>query len=60
MAIYFIILLYLKLEGDLKEIVGEIKADFREIVIIVGHWSYLLHEFKYPENVRFSEPEARP
>ena len=36
------------LEGDLKEIVEEIEADLREIVVVVGHQSHPLDEVKYP------------
>jgi hypothetical protein len=42
---------YLKIEGDLKEglgeIVGKIEADFKEIVVVVGHQSHPLDEVKY-------------
>jgi hypothetical protein len=63
MVFYFIMLPYLKLEGnlggDLERIAGEIESDLKEIVVVVGHQSPL-YEFKHPENVTFSEPEARP
>jgi hypothetical protein len=64
MALAYIMLPSMKIEGDLggdlKEIVGKIGGDLREIVVVVGHQSHPLHEVKYPENVRFSELEARP
>lgn len=41
MVIHYIILPYLKikggLKGDLEEIVGEIRLDLREIVVVVRH-----------------------
>lgn len=36
-----------------------ITGNLREIVVVVGHQSHPLHESKYADKVRFSEPEAR-
>jgi hypothetical protein len=30
-----------------------------EIIVIVGHQSHQIQELKFPESIRFSEPEAR-
>jgi hypothetical protein len=63
MALAHIMLPAMKIErdlgGDPGEIVRKIRV-LREIVVVVGHQSHSLLEVKYPENVRFSEPEARP
>jgi hypothetical protein len=49
MALTHIMMALKKIEGSLKE-----------IVVVVEHQSHPIHEYKYPESVRFSEPEARP
>jgi len=63
MALAYIVLPSMKIEGDLGGDLEEIAVkigDLREIVVVVGHQSYSLHKVKYLENIRFSEPEARP
>lgn len=45
------------LSGDLR---GKAESDLRELIFIVGNQSSLLYDSEYPENVRFSEPEATP
>ncbi|KAH7309360.1 hypothetical protein BKA65DRAFT_519676 [Rhexocercosporidium sp. MPI-PUGE-AT-0058] len=51
---------YFTLEKYLGDLRGKVESDLRELVFIVGNQSGLLYDSEYPENVRFSEPEATP